>query len=63
MIKIKPIREKPSIVISETKKNKQYFLDNYNPKQNIDVPGTAESLNVSRQTIYRWIKLWESMQP
>ena len=37
-------------------KAKEFFFKNYNPEKNINKMATAESLGVSRQTIYNWIK-------
>lgn len=41
---------------SEKAKTKKYFFDNYREDMEIDVPRTAESLGVTRATIYNWIK-------
>lgn len=35
---------------------RKFFFSNYNPEIKINILATAESLNVSRQTIYNWIK-------
>lgn len=42
-----------------SKKNsdaKKFFFSNYDPEIKINILATAEALNVSRQTIYNWIK-------
>lgn len=38
---------------------KKFFFENYDPNVRINVTATAESLNVTRQTIYNWIKEFE----
>ena len=35
---------------------KKFFFSNYDPEKKINKLATAEALNVSRQTIYNWIK-------
>lgn len=35
---------------------KKFFFSNYDPEKEINKLATAEALNVSRQTIYNWIK-------
>ena len=35
---------------------KKFFFSNYDPEVKINILATAEALNVSRQTIYNWIK-------
>ena len=35
---------------------KEFFFSNYDPEMKINKLATAEALNVSRQTIYNWIK-------
>ena len=35
---------------------KKFFFRNYDPEEKINILATAEALNVSRQTIYNWIK-------
>lgn len=38
---------------------KKIFMDNYNPKMDIDIKKTAESFGVSIQMVYRWIKMYK----
>lgn len=41
---------------------KKFFFSNYNPEMKINKLATAEALNVSRQTIYNWIKEFEQQK-
>jgi len=50
---MKIIKERKNRVNSEAK---EYFFSNFKKGDEINVMQTAKSLNVSRQTLHRWIK-------
>lgn len=53
---VKRTRNERIADISHLKKAKDFFFDNYNPKEKINKKQTALALGVSRVTIYNWIK-------
>lgn len=43
-------------IIKSIDEVRDYFLSNYDPSTVINISATAKALNVSRVTIYKWIK-------
>lgn len=48
--------------LKEDSEAKKFFFENYDPNVRINKSATAESLGVTRQTIYNWIKEFEQQQ-
>lgn len=43
-------------IIKNTTEAKEFFFENYVSNSKINISATAKALNVSRSTLYKWIK-------